>query len=137
MSDEGVLGRVMLVDDEQIDQMIYKRVLNRSGMATDIVGFVYASDALEYLADPASPKVDLILLDINMPGMNGFEFLEAASDTLGSQAEIPVVIMLTTSLSPADRARAAGFGAVKAFLNKPLEQAHLDEAADILRNAPN
>jgi len=132
MSTKGALGRVMLIDDEQIDQMMYTRILKRSGMTRDIIGFVYARDALSYLSDPTSPKVDLILLDINMPAMDGFEFLVAADQVLNSEDGIPVVMMLTTSLSPEDKERAARFQAVKTYANKPLETAHLEEAAMIL-----
>lgn len=136
MNTAGSLGRVMLIDDERVDQMMYKRILDRSGMARDIIGFTYAEDALAYLADPAQPSVDMIFLDINMPRMTGFEFLEAAGNTLGAGFQTSVVIMLTTSLNRADRERAAKFPLVKAYLNKPLEPEHLLHAAAILRENP-
>ncbi|PTX54180.1 response regulator receiver domain-containing protein [Litoreibacter ponti] len=133
-SDPG-LGRVMLVDDESFDQMMYKRILGRSKMAQEILSFTYADEALEYLSDPANPPVDLILLDINMPRMSGFEFLEAAELQLGPRFRAAVVIMLTTSLSVADQARAAQFNAVKAYFNKPLEPSDLEVAAKLVQGA--
>lgn len=135
-SAEGNLGRVMLIDDERVDQMMYKRILDRSGMAQDIIPFTYAEDALAYLADTEKPPVDIIFLDINMPRMTGFEFLEAADAKLGAAFQTSVVIMLTTSLNRADRERAAKFPLVKAYLNKPLEHEYLVEAANILRSNP-
>lgn len=132
MMDRPSLGRVMLIDDEEIDQMIYKRVLQRSGLAQEVIGFTSAEVALEYLIEHEAPAADLILLDINMPRMTGFEFLEAVRQKIGLDFEIPVVMMLTTSLNPTDRARAESYDIVKAYVNKPLDTADLDFAAGLL-----
>lgn len=131
MTSSGKLGRVMLIDDERVDQMMYKRILTRSQMADDIVSFMYAEEALAYLTDPDMPPVDLIFLDINMPRMTGFEFLEAVEERLGTKLQTAVVIMLTTSLNQADRERAAKFPRVKGYFNKPLDPEYLYEAARI------
>ena len=132
MTDTTTLGRVMLIDDEAVDQMMYKRILARSGRTEDVVSFTYGQDALDYLVDADSPPVDLILLDINMPRMTGFEFLEAVRARIGMSFDIPVVMMLTTSLNPRDKARAASFEVVRAYVNKPLCSDDIDMAAGIL-----
>ncbi len=132
MTDTEKLGRVMLIDDEEVDQMMYTRILLRSGLTDDVISFTSASDALEYLTDPNQPPVDLILLDINMPRMSGFEFLEAVRERIGLSFSIPIVMMLTTSLNPKDKQRAAEYAIVKAYVNKPLEPADLGKAVDIL-----
>ncbi len=134
MTQKNPLGHVMLIDDEKIDQMMYERILKRSGMTDSVIGFTYAEDALAYLKSPDNPQVDLILLDINMPRMTGFEFLETASAELGSDLDIVVVIMLTTSLNPRDQERAASFSAVRAYVNKPLEMENLEFAASIIND---
>ncbi|QUJ78014.1 response regulator [Sulfitobacter albidus] len=123
----------MMVDDEQIDQMMYRRIIDRSGMAEDVVGFTYAEEALAYLKEGDRPPVDLILLDINMPRMTGFEFLEAACAELGEAFNTSVVIMLTTSLNPRDKARAASFDMVRGYVNKPLEPENLRVAAEAVK----
>ncbi len=125
MDGASALG-VMLVDDEEIDRRLCARVLKRVGHVGGITGYGYAADALAHLADPRNPPVDLILLDINMPAMNGFAFLDA----LAGMASLPhrrpaVALMLTTSLNPADLARATACDAVAALLDKPLVGAHV------------
>lgn len=123
---------VMLVDDEEIDQKTYQRVLNRSGIVGDILVFTYATDALEYLKSNPEKTVDVIFLDINMPRMNGFEFLEAATEELGEAFARMVIVMLTTSIDPRDRKRAEDNPLVRDFLDKPLTIAHVEGVAAML-----
>ena len=110
---------LMLIDDSEIDQMIYLRIAKKSGLVGDMVQFLDATEALRYLEQGDQAKPDLILLDINMPGMDGFEFLREATKLLGASL-CPIVVMLTTSLNPEDEVRARAFDVVKDFLNKPL-----------------
>lgn len=127
------LGHVMLVDDEEIDRRIYSRVLKRANIVDSQIGFGYAADALAHILDPDKPTVDVILLDINMPGMNGFEFLERLTALVSAgHPPLAVVIMLTTSLNPTDMARAQSFGLVRAFLTKPLDQADMENLSQEL-----
>lgn len=135
MTTMKALGRVMLIDDEAFDQKMYRRIIERSGLASDVIGFTLAAEAVAYLKDETTPPSDLILLDIRMPKMNGFEFLDAAQNYLGDEYETPVVMMLTTSLSPEDRARAEASDAIKGFLNKPLTADHLEHFAGYIKQA--
>lgn len=128
------LGTVMIIDDEDIDQKQYRRLLQRSGRATDILQFRYADEALRWLQTHHHTAVNVIFLDINMPRMNGFEFLDA----LKAEPRIlnlRIILMLTTSLAPKDKARAMANPLVRGFLNKPLTLAHLDEAYRLLEAA--
>ena len=128
------IDTVMLIDDERIDRMMYRRVIDRSGLVGQLVTFSYADEALEYLRSRDRPRIDVIFLDINMPRMTGFEFLEAATREFGAAFADLVVVMLTTSLDPRDVARARTIASVRDFVNKPLTQQHLVRAAELLRD---
>lgn len=120
-------ARIMLIDDEKMDQMMYRRVLKRSGLASVVDGFPTAMEALEYLRNPANDRPDIIFLDINMPRMDGFQFLDVAISEFGTDFTKAIVIMLTTSLNRADKERAEQYDVVKEFVNKPLSSALLQQ----------
>ncbi|MFW8635795.1 response regulator [Cribrihabitans pelagius] len=131
-SDIPAIGRVVVVDDDRADQLFYRRIIRRSKLADDIIMFDYAEEALEFLSGDDCPPVDVILLDINMPRMNGFEFLEEASRRLGPDLGNTLVVMLTSSLDPRDLQRAQRYEAVKGYLSKPLTVDCLEKISALL-----
>lgn len=131
MTELAVIKTVMTIDDESIDQMIYKRVLKRSGIVENVMDFQLAEDALAYFRSESFERPDIIFLDIHMPKLNGFEFLEHAIAEFGEEFS-DCVIMLTTSLDPQDRERAARYPMVKDYLSKPLTIDNVQSAAQFL-----
>jgi CheY-like chemotaxis protein len=127
--------RIFLIDDDSVDSQIVRRVLKGVEGAHELVAFSNAGDALrelrrEFEASDRAPArgiaPGLILLDLNMPGMSGFDFLrETRSDT--RFAGIPVVV-LTTSGLPSD-VQACFEQGVDGYFVKPLEYAQF---ADLL-----
>ena len=136
MSSVPKIGTVMLVDDDQVDHLIYKRVIDRSGLVEKTMSFQYPDKALEFLKTPHCPDIDVLFLDINMPRLNGFEFLDRAVVEVGPRFTKIAVVMLTTSLDPKDQERAASFKIVKGFLNKPLKIEDLERVAKLLVDMP-
>ncbi|WP_243651162.1 response regulator [Rubrivivax gelatinosus] len=124
--------RVMLVDDSEADLLFTRIVLERAGGGFEVQTFEEASAALAYLRSDA-PRVDLILLDINMPGMNGFEFLDAYESLPNVRRDRSAVVMLSSSADPADRERAMRYASVAGYVTKPLDPA---AAAGLRRQAP-
>lgn len=126
------IQNIMLIDDEQVDQKQYSRVLMRSGIVENVICFTYADEALDYLRANSDTTIDVIFLDINMPRMDGFEFLEVVTSELRDDFAHVVIMMLTTSLDPRDRERAEKYDVVRDFIIKPLEVAHVQHAAELL-----
>ena len=111
----------MIIDDSDSDLLYGRFVVERSGIALQVTTQESAREALVFLQQPAGADVDMIFLDINMPGMNGFEFLQAFEALArGDRPPAPVVVMLTSSPDPHDRARAFAFRSVRDYLVKPI-----------------
>lgn len=123
----------MIVDDDDIDLMQYRRLLRSHGGFGDIVVFNHPMEALQYLAQRAAdPPIDLLLLDVVMPTMSGFEFLKRAVAQVGADFARSVVMMTGVSLGIDHLHRASPHDIVKAYYKKPLGKADLDEALAML-----
>lgn len=109
---------IMLIDDDHLTNFYNKIILEKGNAANEIVVFENGKTALEYLKDNDN-KVDLILLDINMPLMNGWQFLEHY-DKLDDKRKAKMIIMLTSSAHCDDKKMVEKHGSVKKFINKPL-----------------
>jgi CheY-like chemotaxis protein len=127
------LERILLVDDDAVTNMLHRRVIERSGRARAIDVATDGQEALDILqADLATgrPLPELIFLDINMPGMGGFEFLEHyARLNVDPDAQL-IIVMLSTSLLQADHAQAEADPNVHSFCDKPLRIEKLLELVD-------
>ena len=113
----------MLVDDDPDDNFIHERAIKKTDLANIVVTKTTGMDALEYLKsnkDNKNSHPELIFLDINMPGMNGWEFLQEYARLDKELQSRAIIIMLTTSEYPDDVARAKTWDFVSDFITKPL-----------------
>jgi CheY-like chemotaxis protein len=120
------LASVLLVDDDPTTNFLNKLLLTRMGVAEQVLVAKNGEQALRTLAQTCHAAVNprcsqLILLDLNMPVLNGLAFLEAYVQLTLAHQQAIVIIMLTTSLHPADLARVEQLP-IAGFLNKPLTQ---------------
>lgn len=129
-----MINKILCVDDDSISLTISKLLLKRTGFTNDVVTAVDGSDALDYFKDlfatsanPVEESPSLILLDINMPVMNGWEFLEAYIPLFSEKLPNTKVIILSSTIDPEDFSRAKKFPVVAQFVSKPLSVENLAE----------
>jgi CheY-like chemotaxis protein len=122
---------LLLVDDNPDEAMIIRRALRDLGVVGQVIHATSVEHALEYLRDPTNDKPALILLDLQMPGTGGVEFLEAvkAEPTL---AAIPVVV-LTNSQNRYDILQSFDLHAA-GYIVKPFDYACAVETLKIIRD---
>ena len=122
------LACVLLVDDDDVTNFVNESVIQDAGVAEEIMTAHNGREALEAIQGGVSEDncPNLIFLDINMPVMNGFEFLEAYQQLEEERRQSIIVIMLTSSLSSVDIETAQESGAAD-FMSKPLTTDKLEE----------
>jgi CheY-like chemotaxis protein len=115
--------KVFVIDDCEISLLLTTHLLNLAGI--DLVKtFAGGEKALDYLVENGPEALpDAILLDLNMPGMDGWEFLESLGATGRLALKDPCrIYILTSSIDPADAAKASTYVSVYGFFHKPLQQ---------------
>ncbi|MEO0468171.1 MAG: response regulator [Bacteroidota bacterium] len=127
------LGCVLLIDDNEADNFFHQLVIEGTGFHGKLVVHEHATEALSYLQNLQQTEYvrpDIIFLDINMPGMNGWDFLHAYEQLPAEQKGRIVVVLLSTTLTQADREKVAHLPSIDAFCQKPLQEADLKELVE-------
>ncbi|MGH8761985.1 MAG: response regulator [Nitrosospira sp.] len=109
---------ILLVEDDQVDTMTVTRALKEIHVTNPLVHLENGEEAVRYLRDPATEKPCIILLDLNMPIMNGIEFLQVVKHD-DQLKRIPVVV-LTTSEEQQDKVNSFNLG-VAGYMAKPVD----------------
>jgi len=116
----------MLVDDDEDDNFFHEREITQNHFANTVVVKDSAKKALEYLKEKKDPTSDLIFLDINMPVMSGWEFLNEYGQLDKEMQSKAIIIMLSTSQNPTDVARSKTWDFVADYVTKPLTKEILE-----------
>jgi CheY-like chemotaxis protein len=123
-----VLNHIVLIDDNETTSFLNNRLLGRLALASKVSTFARAEEACHFLWKDlaATPNLaaDLVFVDLKMPGMSGFEFLEQYHQLPQAVQDRTVVAVLTTSMHAADTARVAQYPNVE-YLTKPLTEEKL------------
>lgn len=124
--------RFVLIDDNEADNVFHEIMIRRAGFEGEIKIFESGFEALEWFEVEHDLSPTCIFLDINMPQMDGFQMAEKATPLLQGRPTV-VLVMLTSSGSPADKARALSMPIIKDYVTKPLNV----EVIKKLLSAPN
>lgn len=115
---------IILIDDDPVQNHVNKIVIRQylRPQTADIISFTSPVCGLAYLKEKNfyEDEQALLLVDVNMPGQSGWEFLENISQLNESILQHLTIYMLSSSIDPADRAKASQSPLVKDFITKPL-----------------
>lgn len=120
-----MVKRLLCVDDDKITQSLIRLIVTRASFADEIITRMNGKEALDFYIDlckDATPDgyPELIFLDLNMPCMNGWDFLDEFVDKFYARFRKTKVVILSSSIAPAEKAKAARYPIVIDYLSKPL-----------------
>ena len=110
---------VLVLDDSKEDRFFICRALRKATDATPIE-FSYADEALAFLRTPDRPSIDLILADISMPRVNGFQFADRFMELYPELKGSAPLYIVSSSIDPDDSTRAQAHPGIAGLLPKPL-----------------
>jgi CheY-like chemotaxis protein len=132
---EKKLPLIAIIDDDTIYQFMLTRILNNNKLAEKIITFTDGEKAIQHLMDNkiAHENIpDVIFLDVNMPIMDGWMFIEAYANMKTEIHKKIVIFMLSSSVDPVDIERAGKISEISNYIVKPIK---LEEVKRIFENA--
>jgi len=126
---EAKFNKVMVIDDNTIDLYVTARIMSKTHFCNDLLQYSSALDALKYFRENTKNEAawpDVILVDIYMPEMSGFEFMEAFGHFPEALKKYPKIFIVSSSIDAHDIERAANNPYVMAFQEKPLSPEFLE-----------
>ena len=110
----------LLIEDDDIFNLIHNQLILQSYPTAKITIFKYAQQALDYLISDSENMPDVIFLDLNMPEMNGFEFIDLLIDHFDQNRITSKLYLVSSTLDHRDKDRAKSYSCVDGLIDKPL-----------------
>jgi CheY-like chemotaxis protein len=129
---------VFIIDDDLIYQFAVKRILSAENKSLNVYSFGDGEEAIEFINNNKQKQEampDIILLDINMPIMDGWQFLDEYAQIKQELKKKSIIYMVSSSVDPVDSCRAAKIEEVKSYLIKPLNSAILKQVIESFEKA--
>lgn len=125
--------RVILIDDSDIDLIIQRRFLEVFNFTTELVQYKSAEEALDFLKKlNGNAPPDVIFLDLNMPEMDGFDFLNDFN-TLPDSIKDPIkIVVLSSSTNVSDRNEVLAHKNVIHYITKPIKQTDIEDVRKLI-----
>ena len=122
------LNRILLIDDDGISNFLHRKLLMRSGIAKNIETVDTVKEGLDLLRhQEADHKPELIFLDLNLPGLSGWDFIDEYKTIKENNGIKSKIILLTASANPEDEQKAREINEVVEYLTKPLTDSNVKE----------
>jgi len=113
-----------MIDDNELDLLISKKLISKQDKSLEFTEFSNATEAINFLKGQEKMDFDIVLLDLNMPEMNGWEFLDEYKELQYPKAH---VYILTSSLDTRDKLKSKEYEVVKGYFDKPLKHHYIAE----------
>ncbi|ANQ50283.1 response regulator [Flammeovirga yaeyamensis] len=129
-----LLKNILLIDDSESISFFNQLIIEQANITEKCTMLLSGEKGLEYLQEydkEKYPLPEIILLDINMPRMNGWEFIEEFDQLDKSITENITLFMLTTSTNKDDKDKALTYSTVKGYLTKPLTEEQLNQVLEV------
>lgn len=111
---------VCVIDDDEIFRKISLKMISLAGVFEEATYYQNAQEAFSFFSTGKAQLPDIILLDINMPQMDGWQFLEALEKSFPRLYEDTDIYIVSSSIAESDRVKAEEFEGLKGFITKPL-----------------
>jgi CheY-like chemotaxis protein len=124
------MKKIIFIDDSPLDHFILKRILNKYKLAYEVSCTENGEEVLRFLKKYQHDKdklPDLILVDLYMPKLNGWSFLEKMQHIYSSLAKLPKMFILSSSINPRDIHHARQYSCVNSFIFKPITKEVLEK----------
>lgn len=121
--------KVLIIDDDDIVIFVQRKILERCEVCTNPVAFKNAFDALDFLTENQSAQDYLIFLDINMPKISGWQFLERLEKLKLTCKTF--VVMVTSSIDSVDKKKSSEFSDIIHFIEKPINAKNCEDIKNL------
>jgi CheY-like chemotaxis protein len=121
-------NRVLLIEDDPITLLVCERIIKLTDFADEVVSTKNGQEGLDYINDRVNnsiPLPEIIFLDINMPVINGWEFLDSFGEMINKLPSVPHIYILSSTVDPEDERKGISYPYVKQFVSKPLTKEFL------------